>query len=106
MAIEIAKCRTLDEKEEFLLSNNRISHIPKESKLSKILSRENPKRFSKVGEFFYFRSEEDSLQKYHDICKMVGEYMFEKYPILFEFYDEYLNGYTYDEENIKQIIKK
>ena len=106
MAIELMNYHTLEEKEEYLLEKGRIAHIPKNSKLSKIISKIEEKRFYRIGDFFYCRKEEDTDQKYYKICIMNGEFLFENYPLLFEFYDEYVNGYTYTEEDIEVFQKK
>ncbi len=96
MALEMVG-HTLEEKEAYLLENNRVAHIPVDSKLSKVFSEQDKKRFENVGACFYFRKENDSELKYQRICKMVGEYLFEKNPVVFEFYDEFINGNVYED---------
>ena len=97
MALELVEHRTLKEKEEYLLSHNRVAHIPKYSKLSYVLEEIDSERFARIGACFYHRRESDSDRKYHNICVGNGKSLFEEHPLIFEFYDELLNGNVYED---------
>ena len=102
MAQELVKHRTLEEKREYLLEQGRVQHIPEDSKLSWALSIAYPERFCNIGSYFYYRKPQDSDKKFFNICIVNGRYLYEKYPIIFEFYDEYVNGISYEEEQENQ----
>ena len=104
IAEELFKCRTLLSKQDYLINNGREQHIKEKSGLSWALSTIDPERFINVGSFFYYRKDSDSEKKYKKICLINGKFLYENYPLIFEFYDEWLNGYTY--ENINDIIKQ
>ena len=105
MAQELMGYRTLAEKEMYLIEQGRIPHIEKDSKVSKVLSAEDPDRFCKIGSYFYYRKEEDSDRKYRNICRINGEYLYEKFPLIFEFYDEYINDISYEDSNSKLKVR-
>jgi hypothetical protein len=98
LALNLLERKTLLQKQEYLLQEGRVQHIIEESKLSKILSKQNPDRFVNVGAIFYFRKDNDSDRKYRNICIRNAEYLYEHHPLIFEFYDEYINGTDYSED--------
>ena len=106
MAKELTEYRTLAEKDSYLRENGRIQHIKLNSMASRVLSAEDPGRFCNVGSYFYYRKPEDSDRKYRNICKANGEYLYELYPLIFEFYDEYANGNVYEDKNEKLKVKR
>ena len=105
LALNLTKYKTLKEKQDYLLSMGRTQHIVSESKLSKILSEQDPERFINVGAIFYYRKDNDSERKYKNICIKNAEALYEHNPLIFEFYDEYINGYDYSILQ-QQSIKK
>ncbi len=98
IAKELVEHKTLLEKQACLLSHGRTFHIAPGSGVSKVLSDIYPERFSNIGSNFYFRKDSDTDKKYQSICIRDAEYLYEFYPLIFEFYDEYMNGMSYDEE--------
>jgi len=105
MSQELLEHKTLMEKKEYLLEQGRVQHIPEDTKLSTALSEAYPERFCNIGSYFYHRKFQDSDKKYFNICLVNGKYLYEKFPIIFEFYDEYVNGISYEEEQEKQKLR-
>lgn len=97
IAKALVEHKTLMEKQACLLSYGRTFHIAPGSSTSKVLSDIYPERFSNIGSNFYFRKDTDTDKKYQNICIKAAEYLYEYYPLIFEFYDEYMNGITYNE---------
>ena len=99
MAEELIQYKTLNEKQTYLAQNGRLSHIIPGSKISKTLSEIDPQRFLNIGANFYFHKDSDSNLKYQKICIHNAEYLYEYFPLIFEFYDEYLNSINYEEQH-------
>ena len=104
MAEELFECKTLEKKQEYLIKKGRVQHIMNESGYSWALSEADPDRFINVGSNFYYRKPNDTIRKYNTICLNNGKYIYEHYPLIFEFYDELMNGITY--EVPKEITKR
>ena len=69
-----------------------------------VLAKENPERFIRVGDRLAIRKLDMSDEQYREICIKKAIYLYEQYPIAFEFYDELTNGLD-EVERIKQKIK-
>lgn len=83
---------SLGDMETFLYSLGRERHLKYETGEGFRLRDENPLRFFKVGQSFYTRKPGVSDEKYRSACISNATYLYEKFPLIFEFYDELENG--------------
>ena len=90
------------EQEGLLRSLGRIQHIEFETGESTKLARENPERFMKIGSKTIDRkSYGQSDEEYKKACISNAKFLYERFPLIFEFYDELMNGIVL-QETIKQ----
>lgn len=97
-AREKMKGMSLREQEEYLESIGRKSHIEIESGQSEEESKKNPERFIKVGSQTADREECESDEEYKEMCLSDAKILYEKFPVIFEFYDELVNGIVLGEK--------
>ena len=97
---EKLKNKNLREAEEILTMFHRTRHINYETGESYKLAEEDPERFINVGK----RTLEKQGMKdeeYIKACISNATFLYERFPLIIENYDELENGIVYDEENIK-----
>ena len=83
-------CRNVGEMEDYLLENWRPQTIEYETGLSETLAEEEPDRFFSIGSRVLDRGE-FSEKEYREKAITNAKYLYERFPILFEFYDECMN---------------
>ncbi len=85
----------LGQAEELLKSIGRKQHIEYETGESEKLVQENPERFFKIGSRTISKENMNkNKEKYEKDCIENAKYLYECCPIIFEFYDELMNGIT------------
>ena len=80
------------EMETLLYSLGRERHLKYETQAGYTLSKKEPERFFKVGKYFYVRKPGVSDAEYRRACISNATYLYERFPLIFEFYDELANG--------------
>ena len=92
----------LGEQEDLLESLGRTRHIEFETGESERLAEEDPARFFRVGYKLVGDARGKSDEEYARSCIETAKYIYERNPIIFEFYDELMNGIVQEE---KQIVR-
>ena len=59
---------------------------------------ENPERFIRIGSKSVDRNKFSTLDEYNRACMSNAAYLYERFPLIFEFYDELMNGIVQAEE--------
>lgn len=99
IAKKMTQMKNLGQQEELLESLGRQQHIAYETGASVQLAKENPERFMRIGSKTIDRaSYGKSDEEYKKACISNAEYLYERFPIIFEFYDELMNGIVQQED--------
>ena len=90
---------TMGECCDLLESIGRREHIKYDGKVLNRLTDEEPERLKKIGSRTINRETfEGTDEEYDRECISSARYLYEYFPIIFEFYDELMNGIVYQEE--------
>ena len=90
--------KNLSEKERILVLAGRIQHIAFETGKSSELIKEDPQRFINVGSKTLNREDCKSEEDYKEACISNAAFLYERSPLIFEFYDELMNGIAQKKE--------
>ncbi len=97
LAEKLQNLDNLSDQEKYLFAQGRERHIDATKEGAENLSKENPKLFIRVGSQVVPKEEFDTNEEYEKTCIKRAKYLYEKFPIIFEFYDELTSSQTPEE---------
>ena len=97
----------LNDAEAFLNIIGRTKHINLDNGDVLSVVQANPERFARIGSRTLDKNHYNkSNAEYYAACIRNAEFLYKEFPLLFEFYDELVNGKNLDSETIKDDDKK
>lgn len=105
--LQLKKFEYVSDMEKYLRDIGRTPHYDYDFFECLRLEKEEQERLFYVGTGLYVRQPDDDDEKYRKVCVANAIRAYENYPALFEFYDEYKNGISYQNSiETSNAIKK
>ena len=101
---QLKECDTLVDMSNLLENSGREVHVDYNSDKAWELEEKEPDRLFNVGACFYEGEETDKY--YRKECIQDALFLYDSFPLIFEFCDELKNGTKYENAGPKLVIKK
>ena len=101
---ELKECDTLEDMSHMLEESGRVIHIDYNLDKAWELEDKESDRLFNVGACFYDGDASD--KHYRKECIQDALFLYDSFPLIFEFCDELKNGTKYDNSGPKLVIKK